>query len=305
MASARISCCEWNPLLRLGGHVAFNPSHSRRFLPSWDCQLTDSIWAIACTFQGAYLVSMRSSIPLQIQPQCFGFFGCVSWAQCLYYGNKVPLRRVLLYLALLYAVLAGFEVGSVYALWAGERNGVTWPKQMYGWITSALLVAGLMPEYWEIYKHKAVVGISVMFMIVDILGGVFSGVSLFFREELDYTALAQYMLVVFFDGIVVLLVPILNPRAKRRAAKEAAMLEEENAMGGDVEQEEGTVKIDERTHTLVGAHAHEHHHLHRGENLNRADETYASNLTAVGADDKSIKDSASRASDDTDSALKR
>lgn len=263
-----------------------------------------SIWAIACTFQGAYLVSMRSSIPLQIQPQLFGFFGCISWAQCLYYGSKIPLRKVLLYLGVLYAILGGFEVGSVYALWAGERNGVNWPKQMYGWITSALLVAGLMPEYWEIYKHKAVVGISVMFMVVDILGGIFSGVSLFFREELDYTALAQYMLVVVFDGIVVLLVPILNPRAKRRAACEAALRQEEAAVGGDVEPIEGEVAIDERTHTLIGTHAHEHHHLHNGE-LERASVTYSSNLTAVGQDDKSLKDTASRSSDDTDSALKR
>lgn len=250
---------------------------------------------------------MRSSVPLQIQPQLFGFFGCISWAQCLYYGSKVPLRRVLLYLGLLYAVLGGFEVGSVYALWAGERNGVTWPKQMYGWLTSALLVAGLMPEYWEIYKHKAVVGISVLFMVVDILGGLFSGVSLFFRDELDYTALAQYMLVVVFDGIVVLLVPILNPRAKRRAAREAALREEEAAAGGGAQSDEAHVAIDERTHTLVGTDAHQHNHLHRGEDddLARASVTYASNLTVVGADDKSVKDAESRASDDTDSALKR
>lgn len=114
-----------------------------------------------------------------------------------------------------YAVFVGFEVGSVYALWAGERNGVNWPKQMYGWITSALLVLGLLPQYWEIYTARRVVGISIVFMLVDIFGGVFSGVSLFFRSELDSTALVQYMLVVVLDGIVVLLKPILDWRMRR------------------------------------------------------------------------------------------
>lgn len=218
----------------------------------------------------------------------------MSWAQCLYYGCQLPLKRVLLYLALLYAVLGGFEVGSVFALWAGERNGVEWPKQMYGWITSALLIAGLLPEYWEIYKHKAVVGISIWFMIVDIAGGLFSAVSLFFREELDTTALAQYLLVVVFDSVVVILVPILNPRARRRAEREAALREEELAAGtvaGSAYADEpddtpkSPVVIDERTHELVGTFSHVHKHLHRGEDIER-DATPSSHRTAVGADDK-------------------
>jgi uncharacterized protein with PQ loop repeat len=139
-----------------------------------------------------------------------------------------------LYLLAFYAVFVGFEVGSVYALWAGERNGVEWPKQMYGWITSALLIIGLLPQYYEIYKLKRVVGISILFMLVDIFGGVFSGVSLFFRKEFDSTAFVQYFLVVVLDGIVVVLKPILDWRWKRiegRKAMQAA--DEEAALGED------------------------------------------------------------------------
>jgi uncharacterized protein with PQ loop repeat len=190
-----------------------------------------SIWACATIFQGSYLVSMRSSIPLQIQPQAFGGLGVVSWGQCLYYGKKYSLRKTLTCVFTFYAVFVGFEVGSVYALWAGERRGITWPMQMYGWITSALLILGLMPQYYEIYKHKEVVGISILFMLVDIGGGLFSGISLFFRRHFDSTAFVQYFLVVVLDGVVVLLAVILNPLAKKRRAREAALADAENSAG--------------------------------------------------------------------------
>lgn len=111
-----------------------------------------------------------------MQPQAFGAFCTVSWAQCLYYGKGYSKLKATLCLLAFYCVFAGFETGSVFALWAGERNGVTWPQQMYGWITSALLIIGLLPQYYEIYKAKEVVGISITFMLVDIFGGLFSGV---------------------------------------------------------------------------------------------------------------------------------
>lgn len=44
------------------------------------------------------------------------------------------------------------------------------------------------PQYWEIYKLRQVIGISLFFLSVDILGGVFSFLSLFFREDLDIAA---------------------------------------------------------------------------------------------------------------------
>ena len=46
----------------------------------------------------------------------------------------------------------------------------------------------LRPQYWEIYRLKEVVGISLVFMAIDILGGIFSFSSLFFREYLDVAA---------------------------------------------------------------------------------------------------------------------
>jgi hypothetical protein len=52
------------------------------------------------------------------------------------------------------------------------------------------------PQFYEIYKHGAVLGISLTFMAVDLLGGVFSILSLIFKNKVDVTAAVAYSLVV-------------------------------------------------------------------------------------------------------------
>lgn len=54
------------------------------------------------------------------------------------------------------------------------------------------------PQYWEIYKYREVIGISLLFMVVDILGGVFSFLSLFFRNDLDIAAFVSFLICLFF-----------------------------------------------------------------------------------------------------------
>ena len=52
------------------------------------------------------------------------------------------------------------------------------------------------PQFYEIYKHGAVLGISLTFMAVDLLGGVSSILSLIFKNRVDVTAAVAYSLVV-------------------------------------------------------------------------------------------------------------
>ncbi|WVQ78102.1 hypothetical protein IAT38_000183 [Cryptococcus sp. DSM 104549] len=197
------------------------------------------IWAVASIFLGSYIVAQKLSIPLQIQPQVFGVLGAVSWCQCLHYSQGFSKRKAILVFLAYCVVFAGFETGSVYALWAGQRRGVEWPFQLYGYISAVLLAVALLPQYWEIYKYKEVIGISLVFMAVDILGGIFSFLSLFFRTELDVAAFVSYALVVVLDGVVVILSFILNPIAKRRRAREAA--EKQDAELGSAPSEAPTL----------------------------------------------------------------
>ena len=52
------------------------------------------------------------------------------------------------------------------------------------------------PQYYEIYKYKEVIGISILFMTVDLLGGVFNVLSLVFKGKFDVLAGTTYALVV-------------------------------------------------------------------------------------------------------------
>ena len=61
---------------------------------------------------------------------------------------------------------------------------------------SKLTDGACRPQYWEIYKFKEVIGISVLFMLVDMLGGVFSDLSLAFKDSFDVVAGVAYSLVV-------------------------------------------------------------------------------------------------------------
>ena len=79
--------------------------------------LTGRIWAIASLFMGSYIVVQRLSIPLQLQPQAFGFLCATSWVQCLYYGKGYSRWQAGACLLVFCVVFAGFEAGSAYALW--------------------------------------------------------------------------------------------------------------------------------------------------------------------------------------------
>jgi len=59
----------------------------------------------------------------------------------------------------------------------------------------------------------------MIFMTIDMTGGIFSLLSLVFREEFDVIASITYACVIVLDGIVILCAIILNPRAKRRRAR--------------------------------------------------------------------------------------
>ncbi|KAJ3491375.1 hypothetical protein NLI96_g765 [Meripilus lineatus] len=125
-------------------------------------------------------------------------------------------------LVTLLMVLGGFEAGMVFAVRPSFRAGKLGPTQAFGILSSIFISGALLPQYWEIYKHGEVIGISITFMLVDCLGGVFSDLSLAFKPTFDVIAGVAYTLVVVLDGIVIILALFLNPRAKRRRELEAA-----------------------------------------------------------------------------------
>jgi len=56
------------------------------------------------------------------------------------------------------------------------------------------------PQYYEIWRLGEVMGISITFMTVDLLGGIFSDLSLIFKADFDVIAAVTYTLVVVILG---------------------------------------------------------------------------------------------------------
>jgi len=123
------------------------------------------------------------------------------------------------------AIAGGFQAGMVFALKSSTQNGTVDQQglRFFGIFSSIIISVALFPQYYEIWKHGEVIGISITFMIVDLLGGVFSDLSLVFKTDFDAIAAVTYTLVVIFDAVVIVLAMILNPRANRRR-KRAAQL---------------------------------------------------------------------------------
>lgn len=58
------------------------------------------------------------------------------------------------------------------------------------------ILTSCRPQYYEVYRRHEVVGISILFMVIDCLGGVFSTLSLAFAEKFDVIAGVTYSMVV-------------------------------------------------------------------------------------------------------------
>ncbi|KAG8720954.1 hypothetical protein FRC08_016905 [Ceratobasidium sp. 394] len=174
------------------------------------------IWALSAPFLGVYMIAQNTSIPLMIQPQLFGALAAFSWAQCLFYGaHKSKIYCSAVYAAFLMAAGA-FQGGLSMLVRRNYQNGDVWSVRSFSIISAVLISVGLLPQYWEIWKRKEVIGVSILFMVVDLLGGVFCALSLVFKPKFDTFAAIPYILVVVLDGGIVVLALVLNPISRRR-----------------------------------------------------------------------------------------
>ncbi|KAF7971314.1 hypothetical protein HWV62_21488 [Athelia sp. TMB] len=205
---------------------------------SWRTKNTDGyshwlalLWAIAAPFLGAYTIVQDLNTPLIVQPQIFCALSLISWGQVRYYGHKHSKLAATAMTLGLAALLGGLEVGIVFGIKSVYHDGAgnARPVQFTGIFAAILIALALFPQYYEIWKHGEVIGISITFMVVDLLGGVFSDLSLVFRPGFDVIAATSYSLVVVLDAVVIICAIILNPRANKRRLREAGGEEEAKA----------------------------------------------------------------------------
>lgn len=150
------------------------------------------LWACAGVPLGVYNITKNFNVALRIQPQILTFLSLVTWAQCRYYDKKWPVSRCLLVATPIALLMAATQAALIFALRAAHSSHLTWPDTLMAVLSAALLAAGVLRHYWDIYVHRSVRGISFIFVGIDAGGDLFSLISVFFQPELDVLGMVIY-----------------------------------------------------------------------------------------------------------------
>jgi len=127
---------------------------------------------------------------------------------------------------LIAGILAGVEGALIVGLRIPYRHGISWPITLLSISATVLFAIGLMPPYWEIYKHKGrVVGLSFRFLTIDILGASFSLLALAVQQKWDMLGGISYIVILIIElGIFgCQFVWLFRTRKIRRQAKLAGL----------------------------------------------------------------------------------
>ena len=80
--------------------------------------------------------------------------------------------------SLLGALMGSVEAALIFGLKIAERRSLTWPATLMAVLAAALLAAGVLRHYWDIWTHRTVRGISFIFVGIDAAGDLFSLISI-------------------------------------------------------------------------------------------------------------------------------
>ncbi|KAK0648529.1 PQ loop repeat-domain-containing protein [Cercophora newfieldiana] len=150
------------------------------------------LWAWAGVPLGVYNIVEEFNVALRVQPQILTFLSLVTWIQCYYYQRKWSVIKSLLVTVPLAILMGGIQAALIIALRISVSRHVEWPMTLMAVLSAALLAAGVLRHYWDIWMNRTVRGISFLFVGIDAAGDLFSMLSLFFQPKLDILGLVIY-----------------------------------------------------------------------------------------------------------------
>ncbi|KFZ05687.1 hypothetical protein V501_08122 [Pseudogymnoascus sp. VKM F-4519 (FW-2642)] len=174
---------------------------------NWKTKDTDGLppamvflWAIAAVPFGTYAIVQHFNTPLQIQPQLLCTLSLISWVQILVYGNGWSWFKATIYGVTTAAIFGGAQAVLVLTLRPLYNRGIDYPMIIVGVIASLLVAIGLLPPYYEMWKRRGrVVGISLWFIFIDLLGAFFSLMALVAQHEFDILGGILYIAVIILE----------------------------------------------------------------------------------------------------------
>ncbi|KAJ2883337.1 hypothetical protein FB639_002198 [Coemansia asiatica] len=201
-------------------------------------------------FYGAYALADDLYFGLIIQPQLFALFTLVNILQVYWYRYKLGLLRVATACLLLSAVYAGLHVGMWKAIEVAIDRDQNRAVEFMGVLPAVLIALGFFPEFYVCIKEQSV-EMSNVFIAFDIMGGVFSTISLAFDRSFDYIASITYLIVVLLDLVLVAIKLFFYIRGTQGLAhKQKQQLEQEQDPG--FESDHGAETEIDRPETEIG-----------------------------------------------------
>jgi hypothetical protein len=88
--------------------------------------------------------------------------------------------------------MGGVQAGLIFAIRHAKNKILHWPSILMAVASAALLGAGVLRHYVDVYLHRTVRGISFIFVGIDALGDVFSMISVIFQPKLDVLGMVIY-----------------------------------------------------------------------------------------------------------------
>ena len=182
-------------------------------------------WAWAGVPLGVYNIVSDFNVALQIQPQILAMLSLATWIQCFYYERHWRVSKSLGVVLPIAVVMAGIEVGLIFALRVGVRRDVQWPVTLMAVLAALFLALGVLSHYWDIWRHRTVRGISFVFVGIDAMGDLTSLLSVLFQPDWDVLGLVIYgtelvlWIGVFAAGGYYNLVPWIKSRVQKREGR--------------------------------------------------------------------------------------
>jgi hypothetical protein len=124
--------------------------------------------------------------------------------------------------------MGGVQTGLIFAIRHAKDEGLHWPSIVMAVASAALLAAGVLRHYIDVYLFRTVRGISFIFIGIDALGDVFSLVSVLFQPTLDILGIVIYgtelilWIGIFVCGAYYNLIPWLVSKTGNQKKKQAS-----------------------------------------------------------------------------------
>ncbi|KYQ91077.1 hypothetical protein DLAC_07980 [Tieghemostelium lacteum] len=153
-----------------------------------------SSWVLSGLILAPYLVATNKGPALVVQISVLTTLTTVVLFQHYYYDRKVGLKKLLFWALITLIVSMGISIGIYYLMksFSNEEFKVSLAVSV---VSTFFMLAGFLPQIYEIYAYKNSEAISKVFICMDFSGASCAIISLAFIEPFDWMSFATYVVV--------------------------------------------------------------------------------------------------------------